>query len=147
MRFLILNGPNINMIGIRNKELYGNKTYNEVVKEIKSYCNHKNIIVEFFQSNSEEKIINYLQKNYNKFDNIVANLGAYTHYSYAIRDALELTNATIAEVHISDIDHREPFRKISVIEDIAKYRVIGKGTEGYIEAIKLLEEQAWKKKQ
>ena len=107
MRLLILNGPNINMIGIRNHDLYGNKSY----------------------------------KNYNKFDSIVANLGAFTHYSYAIRDAIELTNAKIAEVHISDINNRELFRKNSVIEDISSIRIIGKGTDGYLEAIKLLEDK------
>ena len=128
MRLLILNGPNINMIGIRNHDLYGNKSYKELINEIKAYC-------------IQEKIINYLQKNYNKFDSIVANLGAFTHYSYAIRDAIELTNAKIAEVHISDINNREPFRKNSVIEDISLIRIIGKGTDGYLEAIKLLEDK------
>lgn len=141
MRLLILNGPNINMIGIRNHDLYGNKSYKELINEIKEYCIQKNIKVSFFQSNSEEKIINYLQKNYNKFDSIVANLGAFTHYSYAIRDAIELTNAKIAEVHISDINNRELFRKNSVIEDISSIRIIGKGTDGYLEAIKLLEDK------
>ena len=146
MRYLILNGPNLNMIGLRNHKYYGEKTLDEVNKEIEQYCLNKKIEVSFFQSNSESEIIDYLQKHYNDYDKIVANLGAYTHYSYAIRDALELTNATIAEVHISNINNRESFRKISVIEDISKVRVIGKGTDGYIEAIKLLEELKWIKK-
>ena len=141
MQYLILNGPNLNMIGIRNHEIYGTKTLEEVNEEIKKYCAENNISVSFYQSNSESDIINYLQKNYNVYERIVANLGAYTHYSYAIRDALELTNAEIAEIHISDINNREDFRKKSVIEDISKVRVIGKGTKGYIEAIKLLEAQ------
>lgn len=135
MKLLIINGPNINMLGIRNKNVYGTTTYRDLIKQIKRHGKDKNINIKFYQSNSESSIITFIHKSYNKYDGFIVNLGAFTHYSYAIRDALELVSSKIVEIHISDIYKREEFRKVSVIEDIASFRVIGKGTDGYIEAI------------
>lgn len=135
MKLLIINGPNINMLGIRNKNVYGTTTYRDLIKQIKKHGKDKNINIKFYQSNSESSIITFIHKSYNKYDGFIVNLGAFTHYSYAIRDALELVSSKIVEIHISDIYKREEFRKVSVIEDIASFRVIGKGTDGYIEAI------------
>lgn len=135
MKLLIINGPNINMLGIRNKNVYGTTTYRDLIKQIKRHGKDININIKFYQSNSESSIITFIHKSYNKYDGFIVNLGAFTHYSYAIRDALELVSSKIVEIHISDIYKREEFRKVSVIEDIASFRVIGKGTDGYIEAI------------
>ena len=135
MRLLILNGPNINMLGIRNKEIYGDVTYKELISLIKKHAKERNIKVSFYQSNEEGKLITFIQKNYNKFDGFIVNLGAYTHYSYALRDALEIVNSKIVEVHISDVESREEFRKLSVLDGASSYKIIGKGTEGYLLAI------------
>ena len=135
MRLLILNGPNINMLGIRNKEIYGDVTYKELISLIKKHAKERNIKVSFYQSNEEGKLITFIQKNYNKFDGFIVNLGAYTHYSYALRDTLEIVNSKIVEVHISDVKNREEFRKPSVLDGISSYKIIGKGTEGYLLAI------------
>ena len=135
MRLLILNGPNINMLGIRNKEIYGDVTYKELIYLIKKHAKEKSIKVSFYQSNEEGKLITFIQKNYNKFDGFIVNLGAYTHYSYALRDALEIVNSKMVEVHISDVENREEFRKLSVLDGVSSYKIIGKGTEGYLLAI------------
>ena len=135
MRLLILNGPNINMLGIRNKEIYGDVTYKELISLIKKHAKERNIKVSFYQSNEEGKLITFIQKNYNKFDGFIVNLGAYTHYSYALRDALEIVNSKIVEVHISNVENREEFRKLSVLDGVSSYKIIGKGTEGYLLAI------------
>ena len=135
MRLLILNGPNINILGIRNKEIYGDVTYKELISLIKKHAKKRNIKASFYQSNEEGKLITFIQKNYNKFDGFIVNLGAYTHYSYALRDALEIVSSKIVEVHISDVENREEFRKLSVLDGVSTYKIIGKGTEGYLLAI------------
>lgn len=140
MKILVLNGPNINMLGIREPQIYGNRTYSDLLETIKAYCNSKNIEVEFFQSNHEGALIDKIQEAYfEKFDGIVINPAGYTHTSVAIADALKGVDIPFVEVHISKVDEREDFRKISFVRNYALATVSGKGFDGYIEAIKMLE--------
>ena len=140
MKVLVLNGPNINMLGIREKSIYGEETYNDLMDLINEYCDSHNIEVDIIQSNYEGELVNYIQEAYfNEFDGIVINPAAYTHTSIAILDALKAVNIPFVEVHISNIDEREEFRKISYIAPYAEARIIGKGIEGYILAIQELE--------
>lgn len=138
MKLLVLNGPNINMLGIREKEIYGRRTYDDLVKMIEEHCQKRNVEVNILQSNCEGKLVTFIQQAYQKYDGIVINPGAYTHTSIAILDALKAVDIPTVEVHISNVDEREEFRKISYVALVAKYRVIGKGLEGYLEAIDLL---------
>ncbi|EGC83186.1 type II 3-dehydroquinate dehydratase [Anaerococcus hydrogenalis] len=140
MRILVINGPNINMLGIRERELYGNKTYKDLIKCIKDYTDDKDIEIEIYQSNSEGQIINKIQEAYKLYDGIVINPAAYTHTSVAILDALKAVNIPTVEVHLTDVDNREEFRKISYVSYFAKKTIKGKGFEGYIEAIDYLKE-------
>ena len=140
MKILVLNGPNINMLGIREPQIYGNRTYSDLLETIKAYCNSKNIEVEYFQSNHEGALIDKIQEAYfEKFDGIVINPAGYTHTSVAIADALKGVDIPFVEVHISKVDEREDFRKISFVRNYALATVSGKGFDGYIEAIKMLE--------
>ncbi len=136
MKLLVINGPNLNFLGIRKKEVYGEKTYEDLVAMIDVYCQSKGIDVDIFQSNHEGAIIDKLQSSYEKIDGLIINAGAFTHYSYAIRDAIESINTKVVEVHISNIYEREEFRRISVIKDVSDIQIVGKGLDGYIEAIK-----------
>ena len=138
MNILVINGPNLNMLGIRDKNIYGDKSYSYLVKMIKDYAKKNKIKVKCVQSNYEGKIIDYIHKSLFKFDGIIINAGAYTHYSYAIKDALNCVNIPKVEVHISNIYEREDFRKVSVIKDECIASIIGKGFNGYLEAIDLL---------
>ena len=140
MKILVLNGPNINMLGIREPQIYGNRTYSDLLETIKAYCDSKNIEVECFQSNHEGALIDKIQEAYfEKFDGIVINPAGYTHTSVAIADALKGVDIPFVEVHISKVDEREDFRKISFVRNYALATVSGKGFDGYIEAIKMLE--------
>ncbi len=140
MKILVLNGPNINMLGIREPQIYGNRTYSDLLETIKAYCNSKNIEVECFQTNHEGALIDKIQEAYfEKFDGIVINPAGYTHTSVAIADALKGVDIPFVEVHISKVDEREDFRKISFVRNYALATVSGKGFDGYIEAIKMLE--------
>ncbi|MDU6547391.1 type II 3-dehydroquinate dehydratase [Anaerococcus vaginalis] len=140
MRILIINGPNINMLGIREKNIYGSKNYKDLIKYIKDYTKEKDIEIEIYQSNSEGQIINKIQEAYNLYDGIVINPAAYTHTSIAILDALKSVNIPTVEVHLTDVDKREDFRKISYVSYFAKKTIKGKGFDGYIEAIDFLKE-------
>lgn len=140
MRILIINGPNINMLGIREKNIYGSKNYKDLIKYIKEYTKEKDIEIEIYQSNSEGQIINKIQEAYNLYDGIVINPAAYTHTSIAILDALKAVNIPTVEVHLTDVDKREDFRKISYVSYFAKKTIKGKGFGGYIEAIDFLKE-------
>ena len=140
MRILIINGPNINMLGIREKNIYGSKNYKDLIKYIKGYTKEKDIEIEIYQSNSEGQIINKIQEAYNLYDGIVINPAAYTHTSIAILDALKAVNIPTVEVHLTDVDKRENFRKISYVSYFAKKTIKGKGFDGYIEAIDFLKE-------
>lgn len=138
MNILVINGPNLNMLGVRDKNMYGNNTYKDLVKLIKDYAKEKSVKVKCVQSNYEGKIIDYIHKSIGKFDAIIINAGAYTHYSYAIKDALNLVKIPKVEVHISNIYEREDFRKISVIKDECDYSIVGQGIKGYLLAIDYL---------
>ena len=140
MKILVINGPNINMLGIREPQIYGNRTYSDLLEQIKAYCNSKNIEVECFQSNHEGALIDKIQEAYfEKFDGIVINPAGYTHTSVAIADALKGVDIPFVEVHISKVDEREDFRKISFVRNYALATISGKGFEGYLDAIKMLE--------
>ena len=140
MKILVINGPNINMLGIREPQIYGNRTYSDLLEKIKAYCNSKNIEVECFQSNHEGALIDKIQEAYfEKFDGIVINPAGYTHTSVAIADALKGDDIPFVEVHISNVAEREDFRKISFVRNYALATISGKGFEGYLDAIKMLE--------
>ncbi len=139
MRIAIVNGPNLNFLGVRDPDIYGKKTYNDLIIMLKDYGMRQKIQLDFFQSNSEGSIIDYLQQCYHrKVDGIVINAGAYTHYSYALRDCIEAIHIPTVEVHISNIHEREEFRKHSVIEDVCIHQICGKGFGGYMDGIELL---------
>ena len=138
MKILVINGPNLNMLGIREREIYGNETYSALVDLIKDVANKKGIKVKCFQSNHEGEIVDEIQLAYNVYDGIIINAGAYTHTSIAILDALKSVQIPTVEVHISDINEREEFRKFSYIGLYAEKQIIGHGFKGYIEALEYL---------
>ena len=141
MKILVINGPNINMLGIREKNIYGEKTYNDLVNLVKKSAKEKKVKVKCFQSNSEGEIVSKIQKAYKKFDGIIINPAGYTHTSVAILDALKAVNIPTVEVHISAVNEREEFRKISFVREFAFLTISGKGFDGYIIAMdKLIEE-------
>lgn len=133
-KILIINGVNINMLGIREPELYGKVTLSDIEDMISKYAEGK-LEVEFFRSNYEGAIVEAIQNAYQKFDGIVINAGAYTHTSIAILDALKAVNIPTIEVHLTDIQNREEFRKKSYISIFAKKTIAGKGANGYLEAL------------
>lgn len=138
MKILVINGPNINMLGIREKEIYGDKSYKALIKLIKTSAKERNVKVKCYQSNYEGDIVTKIQKAYKKYDGIIINPGAYTHTSVAILDALKAVNIPTVEVHISAVDSREDFRKISFVKEFAFETIFGKGFNGYVEAINKL---------
>ena len=138
MKVLIINGPNINMLGIREKDIYGNKTYNDLIKLISEYCEKENIEAAFFQSNHEGAIVDAIQGAYQRYDGIVINPAAYTHTSVAILDALKAVAIPAVEVHISDVNSRGEFRKQSYVRSACIDTFSGFGFDGYIMAIKRL---------
>lgn len=138
-KVLIINGPNLNLLGKRNPAIYGNKNYSDLIDMIKREGDEMGVKTDFFQSNHEGAIIDRIQEAVDDgTDGVIINPGAYTHYSYAIHDALEILTVPIIEVHISDINSREDFRKVSVIRDVCAESIIGEGLEGYIKALRHL---------
>jgi 3-dehydroquinate dehydratase-2 len=135
MNIFIVNGPNLNLLGLREPEIYGTKTYDDLLAYLLAYAKENQIHLEIRQTNHEGVIIDWIQENWRRFDGIILNPGAFTHYSYAIYDCLKAIPIPTIEVHLSDIDHREPFRKISVIKAACIAQIQGKGFAGYIEAI------------
>ena len=135
MRVLVINGPNLNMLGVREKNIYGTRTYKDLITIIKEGASQRAIKVKFFQSNCEGEIVTAIQKALKKFDGLVINPGAYTHTSVAILDALKAVNIPTVEVHISNVDEREEFRKISFVKLFAFKTIAGKGFDGYLEAL------------
>ena len=135
MKLFIINGPNLNMLGIREPEIYGKLTLQDIESKMKLYCVKNNIDVEFYQSNHEGEIVDIIQSAYKKADGIIINPAAYTHTSVAILDALKAVNIDTVEVHLSDVDEREIFRRFSYVSLFANKVIKGKGAEGYIEAI------------
>ncbi len=138
MKILVLNGPNLNMLGIREPDIYGKNTYADLCSMINEYCEKEQIEVEVFQSNHEGALVDKIQEAYKKFDGIVINPAAYTHTSVALLDALKSVGIPTVEVHISDVSTREDFRQISFIRSYCVKTICGKGFAGYIEAIKYL---------
>ncbi|MBP3337635.1 MAG: type II 3-dehydroquinate dehydratase [Clostridia bacterium] len=131
----LLNGPNLNMLGIRNPAVYGTTTLKEIEEELISYAFNKGVVLDCFQSNCEGKLIDEIHSCHKRYDGIILNAGAYTHYSYAIRDAIEAVEIPTVEVHLSDIHKREPFRHVSVIEDVCVKQICGRGKQGYFDAL------------
>lgn len=138
MKFLIVNGPNLNMLGIREPELYGTLTYDGLVQYIRGQAARLGVEVEFFQSNGEGELVTAIQKAYGRMDGIVINGGAYTHTSIAILDALKAVSLPAAEVHLTDVDSREEFRKVSYLGMACCCRFSGEGKAGYVHAIEKL---------
>ena len=138
MNILVINGPNINMLGIREPEIYGSNSYATLVSMIEEKCRSIGVGVECFQSNHEGDIVDNIQQAYGRFDGIVINPAAYTHTSVAILDALKAVGIPAVEVHISDVSQREPFRSISYVREYCAHHIIGHGFAGYLEAIDLL---------
>ena len=139
MKILVLNGPNINMLGIREPHIYGSQTYNDLLDKIKAYADKKCVDVSFFQSNHEGDLVDAIQKAYyDKVDGIVINPAAYTHTSVAILDALKAVSIPTVEVHISKVEERDSFRQISYIRQVVIKTITGKGFDGYLEAIDAL---------
>lgn len=136
MKILVINGPSINLTGYREPEIYGHDTYLDLLKKLKDYGKEKNIKIKVVQSNSEGKIIDYLQEAlYKNYDGVVLNAGAYTHYSYAIRDAIVSIALDVVEVHLTDTLNREDFRKENVIRDVCVATFEGKHFDSYIDGI------------
>lgn len=138
MKILVLNGPNLNMIGIREPAIYGEETYEDLCKRIRYHCTNEKIEVEIFQSNHEGDIIDKIQSAYDKYDGLIVNMAAYSHTSIAIMDALKAINIPSVDVHISDITKREEYRHHTYISEACFDHVIGEGTDGYIKAINIL---------
>ncbi len=136
MKLMVINGANLNMLGIREPSVYGNTTYLDLVNLIEEKAKERNIEIKIVQSNHEGVLVDYIQQCYfEKYDGIIINPGAYTHTSIALLDALKAVNIPAIEVHISDVSKREDFRQISYISLAVIDRVIGKGINGYIEAM------------
>ena len=139
MKFLVINGPNLNMLGIREPDIYGNRTYDDLVATTREAAMDIGVETEFYQSNHEGDLVDKIQEAYFRhFDGIVINPGAYTHTSVALLDAVKATMLPTVEVHISDVDNRDDFRKISYIRKACIATVSGKGFDGYTEALKIL---------
>jgi 3-dehydroquinate dehydratase-2 len=142
MKILVLNGPNLNMLGIREPDIYGRETYDDLCAKVNAYAAEKGIEVENFQSNHEGALIDKIHEAYfAKVDGIVINAGAYTHTSIALRDALNSVLIPAVEVHISKVHEREYFRRVSYIRDCCFMLINGKGTDGYLQAIDALIEK------
>lgn len=138
MRLLILNGPNLNLLGSREPEIYGRTTYAELCHMLETYCAGKGIDCDIFQSNHEGVLVDRIQAAAGAYDAIVINAAAYTHTSIAIADALRAVSLPAAEVHLSDIDRREEYRRISYLRDACAGSFYGKGAASYTEAIDFL---------
>ena len=137
MKIKIINGPNLNLLGMRDNHIYGKETLSEIEIWLNSKIKNGNS-VKWFQSNHEGMIIDEIHSCIDNYDGIIINPGAFTHYSYSIRDAIESASIPTVEVHLSDIHNREDFRKISVIKDVCIEQISGLGKTGYLNAAKIL---------
>ncbi|MBR3095565.1 MAG: type II 3-dehydroquinate dehydratase [Clostridia bacterium] len=135
MRLLVLNGPNLNLLGLREPEIYGKQTYDDLCAMIAAHADEKGLTVDCRQSNHEGVLVDLIQGAYGVYDGIILNPGAYTHTSIALLDALQAVGLPTVEVHISDVAKREPFRQISYVGLYAEKRIIGRGLQGYLLAI------------
>ncbi len=140
MNILVINGPNLNMLGVREPDIYGRKTYQDLVGEIEAAAAGMGATVKCFQSNHEGAIVDEIQAAIGTFDGIVINPAAYTHTSVAILDALKAVGLPAVEVHISDVDTREEFRRHSYVTGACLSKIAGRGFQGYIDAMKVLQE-------
>ena len=138
MKILVINGPNINMLGLREPDIYGSESFKTLCEKIENYAEEKGIEVKLFQSNHEGDLVDEIQNAYGVFDGIVINPGAYTHTSIALLDAVKAVSIPTVEVHISDVSAREDFRQISYIRLACKKTICGHGINGYLEAIDFL---------
>ena len=138
MKILVINGPNLNMLGIREPELYGRETYADLQEKIRKHAEKTGTEVFFFQSNHEGALVDAIQAAYGVQDGIILNPGAYTHTSVALLDALKAVGIRTVEVHITDVDEREEFRKISYVRAACEKTISGRGTDGYLEAMDFL---------
>lgn len=145
MKILVLNGPNLNLLGIREPGIYGSETYRDLLEKIAAHAQTRGVSVDFFQSNHEGALVDRIQEAYGNTDGIVINPGAYTHTSIALLDAVKAVGIPTVEVHISDVARREPFRSVSYIRAACVGSVIGHGTDGYLEAMDLLIERSHEK--
>ena len=141
MEILVINGPNLNLLGMRRPDIYGCETLDDIMDELSAYIEKKGFTVSIFQSNHEGELIDRIQAAIGYADGIIINPGAYTHYSYAIRDAIEAADIPTVEVHLSDIHAREPFRAVSVIEPVCIAQVSALGRQGYFVAADILFER------
>ncbi|MEA4869535.1 MAG: type II 3-dehydroquinate dehydratase [Christensenella sp.] len=138
MNILIINGPNLNLLGLREPEIYGKRTYDDLLDMIRAEAARLGVLVKFVQSNHEGALVDAIQAAYGTADGIVINPGAYTHTSVALLDAVKAVGIPTVEVHISDPDTREEFRKVSYLRAACVASVKGHGLEGYLEALRLL---------
>lgn len=142
MQVMVINGPNMNFLGIRQPEIYGKATYNDLTDMIQAEADRLGVSVRFFQSNHEGELVDAIQEAYfDKTDGIIINPAAYTHTSVALLDAVKAVGIPTVEVHISDPDAREAFRRISYIREACVATIKGRGLEGYLEALRLLAEK------
>lgn len=140
MKILVINGPNLNMLGIREPEIYGKTTFASLLQLLQEIAKEENLEIEQYQSNHEGDLVDKIQWAYGKVDGIVINPGAYTHTSVALLDALKAVSIPAVEVHISNVDAREPFRQISYVSLVCVKTIKGHGLEGYREAVLYLKE-------
>ena len=138
MQVLVLNGANLDQLGRRDPKIYGAASLNELESKIYEWAHALDITARCRQTNDEGEYIGWIHDAYDNVDAVIANPGAWSHYSYAIRDALELLEVPLVEVHLSDIDNREEWRRHSVISELAAHRVVGHGPDGYREALEFL---------
>ena len=141
MKILVINGPNLNMLGIREPAHYGRETYADLLEKIKKHCAMRGVEVELYQSNHEGDLVDAIQGAYGVMDGIVINPGAYTHTSIALLDAVKSVSLPTVEVHISKVEEREEFRQVSYIRLACVKTITGHGTDGYLEAIDFLVEE------
>ena len=137
-RFLVINGPNLNLLGRRSPGVYGTMTLQEIESQISRKAEELLVAVDYFQSNSEGAIIDYIQEKSGETQGIIINAGAFTHYSYALRDALVDSHLPVVEVHLSNVHAREGWRRHSVIADVARGQIAGLGWRGYVAALEIL---------
>ena len=141
MKILVINGPNLNLLGLREPAIYGSQSYAALLEKIQAFCDKEGVEVSFFQSNHEGAIVDKIQAAYGVFDGIVINPAAYTHTSVAILDALKAVAIPAVEVHLSDVDAREPFRHVSYAGLACFTRFTGLGFEGYRQAVLALKDR------
>ena len=138
MNVLLLNGPNLNLLGEREPEIYGTTTLAQLESLVSERARELGIALRTFQSNHEGALVDRLHEVRRWADGVIFNPGALTHYSYSLRDAIAATRLRVVEVHLSDLEKREPWRRVSVIADVAAHRIVGKGVGGYLEALEWL---------